>query len=278
MFFQQLINSFVWFYNEWLIGQRNFVGEFFYVVFNYFFCDFFWFIRLYCDIQLYLVFFFYYFSGYVFWFDEFWFVCSNVYSDVFNQFFVSVFSSNQNVDMCIVLIRIQNVVFQCSNAVNVDVFINFCYQCNMFFFELCFQNFNVSDFVSNSCVQNFVCECLEISVFCNEVSLVVNFQNDVVVVVDFGFDYVVSSNVVCFFCCFNSIGFMYVFDCQFDVVVSFSQCFFVIYYVCVSMFMQFFYQGCGNFSYFKIFGDVICLVLNCIDIKVKKGVICRFFN
>lgn len=88
---------------------------------------------------------------------------SNVHSDVFNQLFVSAFSSNQNADTRTVLIRTQNVAFQRSNAANVDVFTNFRYQRNTFFFELCFQNFNVSDFASNSCVQNFVCERLETS-------------------------------------------------------------------------------------------------------------------
>lgn len=163
--------------------------------------------------------------------------------------------------MCIVLVVVQNVVFQNSDMMDVDVFVDFSNQCNMFFFELCFQNFNVGDFICNSGVQYFVGKCLEIIIFSNEVSLVVNFQNVIVVVFDFGFDYVVSSYVVCFFCCFDCVGFMYVFDCQFDVVICFSQCFFVIYYVCVSMFVQFFYQGSGNFSYFKIFGRCgYCLV------------------
>lgn len=154
---------------------------------------------------------------------------------------------------------------------NVDVFVNFCYQSNVFFFELCFQNFYVSDFVSNSGIQYFVSKCLEVSIFSYEVSLVVNFQNESDVVVDFGFDYVVSSYVVCFFCCFDSVGFMYVFDCQFNVVICFSQCFFVIYYVCVGMFMQFFYQGCGNFSYFKIFERFDLFGIKLYRYKSEKG-------
>ena len=194
---------------------------------------------------------------------------------MFNQLFVSAFSSNQNADTRTVLIRTQNVAFQRSNAANVDVFTNFRYQRNTFFFELCFQNFNVSDFASNSCVQNFVCERLETSVFCNEVSLAVNFQNDAVVAVDFGFDHAVSSNVACFFRCFNSTGLTHVFDCQLDVAVSFSQCFFAIHHACASTLTQLFYQGCGNFSHSKILGDVICPALNRTDIKVKKGAICR---
>ena len=97
---------------------------------------------------------------------------------LFNQLFVSAFSSNQNTDTRTVLVRTQNVAFQRSNAADVDVLTNFSNQSNTFFFELCFQNFNVSDFASNSCVQNFVSKCLETSIFSNEVSLAVNFQNE----------------------------------------------------------------------------------------------------
>jgi hypothetical protein len=53
-----------------------------------------------------------------------------------------------------------------------------------FFFELCFQNFNVGDFTRNSCVQYFVSKCLETTIFSNEVSLAVNFQNVTVVAFD----------------------------------------------------------------------------------------------
>lgn len=97
------------------------------------------------------------------------------------------------------LVVTQNFAFQGSNATDVDVLTDFSNQSNTFFFELCFQNFNVSDFASNGSVQYFVSKCLETSIFSNEVSLAVNFQNESDVAVDFGFDYAVSSNVACFF-------------------------------------------------------------------------------
>ena len=53
MLFQQLTNSFAWFHNERLTGQRNFAGEFLHAAFNHFLCDFFRLTRLHRDIQLY---------------------------------------------------------------------------------------------------------------------------------------------------------------------------------------------------------------------------------
>ncbi|MNR49129.1 hypothetical protein D3C85_1684630 [compost metagenome] len=104
MLFQHLANGFAWFDNERLTSQRNFAGEFLHAAFNHFLCDFFWLARLHGDVQLNLVLFFYYFSRHVFWFNEFWFACSDVHSQLFNQLFVSTFSSNQNTDTCAVLV------------------------------------------------------------------------------------------------------------------------------------------------------------------------------
>ena len=177
-----------------------------------------------------------------------------MHCQLFNQLFVSAFSRNQNTDARTVLVRTQNVAFQGGNTANVDVFTDFCHQSNALFFELCFQHVNVSDFASNSGVQHFVSKCLETSIFSNEVSLAVNFQNDAVVAVDFGFDHAVSSNVACFFRCFDRTGFTHVFDCQLDVAIRFSQCFFAIHHACASTLTQLFYQGCGNFSHSKILG------------------------
>ena len=152
------------------------------------------------------------------------------------------------------LVVTQNFAFQGSNATDVDVLTDFSNQSNTFFFELCFQNFNVSDFASNGSVQYFVSKCLETSIFSNEVSLAVNFQNESDIAVDFGFDYAVSSNVACFFRRFDCTGLTHVFDCQLDVAISFSQCFFAIHHACASTLTQLFYQGCGNFSHSKILG------------------------
>ena len=172
-----------------------------------------------------------------------------MHCQLFNQLFVSAFSRNQNTDTCAVLVRTQYFAFQGRYATDVDVLTDFSNQRNTFFFELCFQNFNVSDFASNSCVQNFVRKCLETAIFSNEVSLAVNFQNDAVGAVDFSDDHAVSSNVACFLSCFDRTGFTHVFDCQLDVAVRFSQRFFAIHHACASTLAQLFYQGCGNFSH-----------------------------
>ncbi len=175
-----------------------------------------------------------------------------MHRQLFNQLFVSAFSGNQNANARTVLVRTQNVAFQGSDATNVDVLANFRYQSNALFFELCFQNFYVSDFASNSGVQHFVSKCLEASIFSHEVSLAVNFQNESDVAVDFGFDYAVSSHVACFFRRFDSAGLTHVFDCQLNVAIRFSQRFFAIHHACAGTLTQLFYQGCGNFSHSKI--------------------------
>nr|VXZ88409.1 Uncharacterised protein [Klebsiella pneumoniae] len=63
----------------------------------------------------------------------------------------------------------------------------------------------------------------ETTIFSNEVSLAVNFQNVTVVAFDFGFDHAVSSHVACFLRRFDRAGFTHVFDCQLDVAIRFSQ-------------------------------------------------------
>ena len=92
------------------------------------------------------------------------------------------------------------------------------------------------------------------TIFSNEVSLAVNFQNVTVVAFDFGFDHAVSSHVACFLRRFDRAGFTHVFDCQLDVAIRFSQRFFAIHHACASTFAQLFYQGSGNFSHSKILG------------------------
>jgi hypothetical protein len=72
-----------------------------------------------------------------------------------------------------VQVAAQLCAFQDSNATDVDVLTDFSNQRNALFFELRFQYFNVSDAIRCSCIQNFVCECLETTIFCDEVSLAV---------------------------------------------------------------------------------------------------------
>lgn len=110
-----------------------------------------------------------------------------------------------------------------SHATDVDVLTDFSNQRNTLFFELCFQNFNVGDFASDRSVQYFISKCLETTIFSNEVSLAVNFQNDAVGTVDLSDDHAVSSNVTCFFRRFDCAGFTHVFDCQLNVAVRFGQ-------------------------------------------------------
>ena len=177
-----------------------------------------------------------------------------MHCQLLNQLFVSAFSGNQNADARTVLVAAQNVAFQNSDTTDVDVLTDFSNQGNTFFFELRFQNFNVGDFTRNSGVQYFVSKCLETTIFSNEVSLAVNFQNVTVVAFDFGFDHAVSSHVACFLRRFDRAGFTHVFACQLDVAIRFSQRFFAIYHACASTFAQLFYQGSGNFSHSKILG------------------------
>ena len=195
-----------------------------------------------------------------------------MHSQLFNQLFARAFSGNQNTDTRAVLVRAQNFAFQGRNATDVDVLTDFSNQRNAFFFELCFQNFNVGDFACNSCIQNFVCKRLEATIFSHEVSLAVNFQNDAVGAIDFSDDHAVSGNVARFFRCFNSTGFTHVFDCQLDVAVRFSQRFFAIHHACASTLAQLFYQGCGNFSHSLFLGRCDRPgSRNQTDLKVKKG-------
>ena len=106
-----------------------------------------------------------------------------MHCQLLNQLFVSAFSGNQNADTRTVLVAAQNVAFQNSDTTDVDVLADFSNQRNTFFFELRFQNFNVGDFTCNSGVQYFVGKC-ETTIFSNEVSLAVNFQNVTVVAFD----------------------------------------------------------------------------------------------
>src|SRR5690606_29436432 len=159
--FQQLSNRLAWIHYERRASQRNFAGEFLHAAFNHFLCDYFWLTRLHRDVQLNLVLCLYHFCSHVFWLNEYCFACCDVHCQLFNQLFVSAFSRSQNTDTRAVLVRTQNGAFQGRYATDVDVLTDFSNQRNTFFFELCFQNFNVSDFASNSCVQNFVSKCLE---------------------------------------------------------------------------------------------------------------------
>ncbi len=261
MLFQQLANGFARVHNERLAGQRNFAGEFLHAAFNHFLCDLFRLARLHGDVQLNLVLFLNHFSRHVFRLNEFRLACSNVHSQLLNQLLISAFRRNQNTDTRAVLVRAQNFAFQGRDATDVDVLTDFSNQCNALFFELRFQNFNVGDFASNSSVQNFVSKCLETSIFSNEVSLAVNFQNDAVGAVDFGDDHAVSSNVARFFRRFDRTGLTHVLDCQLDVAACFGQRFFTVHHACASTFTQLFYQGCGNFSHSLILGrDMTCPV------------------
>lgn len=191
-----------------------------------------------------------YFSRNVVWSQEFWVRSCYVYCNVFQSFNVSRIS-NDNIDMVVMVISCQSFVFNVLNVMDVDVFINFCNKSNMSFFELCLQFF-YRGFRSESSVSNLVSKCYEVVVFCYEVSLVVDFNQSCNVFVFFDYDGVFSSDVVSFFSSFSSIIFMYVFDCQFDVIVGFNKGFFIFYYICVSMFVQFFYQSSSN-SYFLFF-------------------------
>ncbi len=129
-----------------------------------------------------------------------------------------------------------------SHATDIDVLTDFSNQRNTLFFELCFQNFNVSDFASDCSVQYFISKCPETTIFSNEVSLAVNFQNDAVGTVDLSDDHAVSSNVTCFFRRFDCARFTHVFDCQLDVAVCFGQRFFAIHHACASTLTQLFYR------------------------------------
>ena len=254
MLFQHLANGFAWFDNERLTGQRNFAGEFLHAAFNHFLSDFFRLARLHGDVQLNLVLFFYHFSRHIFRLNEFWLARRNVHGDLLNQLFVSAFSRDQNADTCAVQVAAQHFAFQGSHATDVDVFTDFGNQRYTFFFELCFQHFNVSDFACNSSVQHFVSECLETGIFSNEVSLAVYFQDHAVVAFDLGFDHAVSSYVACFFRRFDRARFTHVFDCQLDVAVRFDQSFFAIHHASASTLAQFFYQSSGNISHFFFLG------------------------
>ncbi|BAK10219.1 hypothetical protein PAJ_0139 [Pantoea ananatis AJ13355] len=257
LLFQRLANGFAWIDNECLTGQRDFAGEFLHTAFNHLLCDLFWLTRLHRDVQLNLVFFINHFRRNVFWLNKLRFACRNVHCDLFDQIFVSAFSRNQNADTCAVQVAAQFFAFQKSNATNVDVLADFSNQGNTFFFELCFQHFNVGDAVSRSSVKNFISKRLETAVFCYEVSLAVHFQNHTVVTNDFGFDYAISSNVTRFFRCFNCARLTHVFNRQLDVAARFSQRFFAVHHACASTLTQFFYQCSGNFSHSRILGSYL---------------------
>ena len=245
--FQQLSNGFAPDHNERLASQRNFAGEFLHAAFNHFLCDFFWLTRLHRDVQLNTVLFLYHFSRHVFWFNEFWFACSDVHCQLFNQLFVSAFSRNQNTDTRTVLVRTQNVAFGESYATDVDVLTDFSDQRNTFF-ELCFQNFNVSDFASNSCVQNFVSKCTETTIFSNEVSLAVNFQNDAVVP-SILVMITPSAATLPAFSCFDRAPDLRMFSIASSMSPFASVSAFAIHHACASTLAQLFTEGCGNFSH-----------------------------
>ena len=81
----------------------------------------------------------------------------------------------------------------------------------------------------------------ETTIFSNEVSLAVNFQNVTVVAVDFGFDHAVSSNVACFFAALIAPDLrMFSIASSMSPLASVSA--FAIHHACASTFAQLFYR------------------------------------
>ncbi len=137
MLFQQLTNSFAWFHNERLTVRETSPVNFFMRPSTIFSAI----LSAYQTASRYPAvpgILFLHFSGYVFWFDEFWLACSNVQA--------MCLTSSSSAPLAATRTPIPHRAdknperrLPAQQRGECDVFTNFRYQRNTFFFELCFQ-------------------------------------------------------------------------------------------------------------------------------------------
>ncbi|AAM86685.1 conserved hypothetical protein [Yersinia pestis Pestoides F] len=259
VFFQQIANSFAWVHNEVLTSQRDFASELTHTAFNHLLSNLTWLAGFDSNVQLDLVLASNNFSRNIVWLNIFRLACSDVHSNVLNQFFISTRGRNHNTDTCAMQVSTQNVAFQYSDTANVDVLTDFSDQVCTLFFELSFQNIDISDFFSQSCVDNFFAECFEASIFSNEVSFAVQFQNHTVLTIsgNFSQDDTFSSNTACFLGSFSLTRLTHVVDGQLNVTISFNQRLFTFHHACGCTLTQFFYQSSGNSNHLNFLGSLV---------------------